>query len=172
MLAWVFSSKPIEENTGRTHISHWNFFFFFFFCICLLRQRDFPCTSVSKESNCNAGDPGLIAGFERSPGEVNGNQLQYSYLGNPMDREVWQVTVQGVARVGQNLATKIPPPKTDLGPIAAAAAARSLQSCPTLWYPIDGSPSGSPIPGILQARTLEWVAISFSNAWKWKVKVK
>ena len=49
-----------------------------------------------------------------------------------MDREVWQVTVQGVARVGQNLATKIPPPKTDLGPIAAAAAARSLQSCPTL----------------------------------------
>ena len=55
---------------------------------------------------------------------------------------------------------------------AAAAAAKSLQSCPTLWDPIDGSPPGSPIPGILQARTLEWVAISFSNAWKWKVKVK
>ena len=55
---------------------------------------------------------------------------------------------------------------------AAAAAAKSLQSCPTLCDPIDGSPSGSPIPGILQARTLEWVAISFSNAWKWKVKVK
>ena len=54
----------------------------------------------------------------------------------------------------------------------AAAAAKSLQSCPTLWDPIDGSPPGSPIPGILQARTLEWVAISFSNAWKWKVKVK
>ena len=54
----------------------------------------------------------------------------------------------------------------------AAAAAKSLQSCPTLCDPIDGSPSGSPIPGILQARTLEWVAISFSNAWKWKVKVK
>ena len=50
----------------------------------------------------------------------------------------------------------------------AAAAAKSLQSCPTLWDPIDGSPPGSPIPGILQARTLEWVAISFSNAWKWK----
>ena len=46
------------------------------------------------------------------------------------------------------------------------------QSCPTLCDPIDGSPPGSPIPGILQARTLEWVAISFSNAWKWKVKVK
>ena len=55
---------------------------------------------------------------------------------------------------------------------AAAAAAASLQSCLTLCDPIDGSPPGSPIPGILQARTLEWVAISFSNAWKWKVKVK
>ena len=53
-----------------------------------------------------------------------------------------------------------------------AAAAKSLQSCPTLWDPIDGSPPGSPIPRILQARTLEWVAISFSNAWKWKVKGK
>ena len=54
----------------------------------------------------------------------------------------------------------------------AAVAAKSLQSCLTLCDPIDGSPSGSPVPGILQARTLEWVAISFSNAWKWKVKVK
>ena len=50
--------------------------------------------------------------------------------------------------------------------------AKSLQSCPTLCDPKDGSPPGSPIPGILQARTLEWVSISFSNAWKWKVKVK
>ena len=54
----------------------------------------------------------------------------------------------------------------------AAAAAKSLQSWPTLYDPIDGSPPGSPSPGILQARTLGWVAISFSNAWKWKVKVK
>ena len=52
----------------------------------------------------------------------------------------------------------------------ASAAAKSLQSCPILCDPIDGSPPGSPIPGILQTRTLEWVAISFSNAWKWKVK--
>ena len=50
--------------------------------------------------------------------------------------------------------------------------AKSLQSCPTLCDPIDGSPPGSPVPGILQARTLEWGVISFSNAWKWKVKVK
>ena len=55
---------------------------------------------------------------------------------------------------------------------AAAAAAKSLQLCPTLCDPIDGSPPGSSFPGILQARTLEWVAIFFSNAWKWKVKVK
>ena len=53
-----------------------------------------------------------------------------------------------------------------------AAAAKSLQSCPTLCDPRDGSQPGSPIPGILQARTLEWVAISFSNAWKWKERVK
>ena len=56
--------------------------------------------------------------------------------------------------------------------IIAAAAAKSLQSCPILCDPRDGSPPGSPVPGILQARILEWVAISFSNAWKWKVKVK
>ena len=53
---------------------------------------------------------------------------------------------------------------------AAAAAAKPRQSSPTLCDPIDGSPPGSPVPGILQARTLEWVAISFSNALKWKVK--
>ena len=56
--------------------------------------------------------------------------------------------------------------------IYAAAAAKSLQLCPTLCDPIDGSPPGSPVPGILQARTLECVAISFSNEGKWKVKVK
>ena len=56
--------------------------------------------------------------------------------------------------------------------LAWAAAAKLLQLCPTLCNPIDGSPPGSPVPGILQARILEWVAISFSNAWRWKVKVK
>ena len=54
----------------------------------------------------------------------------------------------------------------------AAATARSLQLCPTLCDPIDGRLPGSPVPGILQARTLEWVASSFANAWKWKVKGK
>jgi len=55
---------------------------------------------------------------------------------------------------------------------ATTTTTKSLQSCPTLCDPIDGSPPGSPVPRILQARTLEWVAISFSDAWKWKVKVK
>ena len=55
---------------------------------------------------------------------------------------------------------------------ATSAAAKSLQLCPTLCDPIDGSPPGCSVPGVLQARTLEWVAISFSNAWTWKVKVK
>ena len=59
-----------------------------------------------------------------------------------------------------------------LGSFAAAAAAKSLQSCSTLCNHIDGSPPGSLVPGILQARTLEWISISLSNAWKWKVKVK
>ena len=66
--------------------------------------------------------------------------------------------------------TMPPHPKEFMSPFAAAA--ESLQSCPTLCDPRDGSPPGSPVPGILQARTLEWVAISFSNAWKGKVKVK
>ena len=68
-----------------------------------------------------------------------------------------------------------PPSWISLPPIfhpSAAAAAKSLQSCPTLCDPIDSSPLGSSVPGILQPRTLEWVAISFSNAWKSKVKGK
>ena len=63
-------------------------------------------------------------------------------------------------------------PKSFLHSYQQHAAAKSLQSCPTLCDPIDSSPPGSPVPGILHTRTLEWVAIAFSNAWKWKVKVK
>ena len=81
------------------------------------------------------------------------------YLGSPYSRlKAWHfLDHSGNANPGQSM---------------SAAAAKSLQSCPTLCDPRDGSPPGSPVPGILQARTLEWVAISFSNAWKWKVKVK
>ena len=58
----------------------------------------FHCGSDSKESDCNAGDPGSIPGLGRSPGEGNGNALQYSCLENPMDGEAWQATVYGVAK--------------------------------------------------------------------------
>ena len=67
-----------------------------------------------------------------------------------------------MATHSSTLACRIP--QTEEPAAAAAAAAKSLQSCLTLYDPIDGSPPGSPVPGILQARTLEWVAISFSNA--------
>ena len=66
--------------------------------------------SIGKESACNAGDLGLIPGSGRSPGEGNGNPLQYSFLENPMDREALQATAHGVARAGHDLVTK-PPPK-------------------------------------------------------------
>ena len=66
------------------------------------------CSSVSKESACNAGDLGWIPGLGRSPGEGNGNPLQYSYLENPMDGGTWRAIVHGVTSVGHNLATKVP----------------------------------------------------------------
>ena len=64
-----------------------------------INTRGFPHSSVGKESACNAGDPGLIPGLARSPGERNGNPLQYSCLENPMDRGAWWATVYGVTRV-------------------------------------------------------------------------
>ena len=69
-------------------------------------------SSVDKEYACNAGDVGSIPGLGRSSGEGNGNPLQYSRLENPMDRGAWQTTVHGVARAGQDLATKPPPPSS------------------------------------------------------------
>ena len=105
-----------------------------------------------------------------------------------MDREAWRAAVHGVTKSRKRLSDW-----TELNWTRslnlwfgfyfawkvmdayykhyAAAAAKSLQSCLTLCDPIDGSPLGSSVPGVLQARILEWVAISFSNAWKWKVKV-
>ena len=68
-----------------------------------------PGGSVSKESACNVGDPGLISGSGRSPGEGNGYPLQYSCLENSMDRGAWRATVHGITRVRHYLATKLPP---------------------------------------------------------------
>ena len=79
------------------------------------------------------------------------------------DNEVIHVSIQDNYWHGIRALHRVP---------TAAATAKSLQSYPTLCDPIDSSPPGSPSPGILQARTLQWVAISFSNPWKWKVKVK
>ena len=133
----------------------------------------FPGGSEDKASACNAGDPDLIPGWGRSPGEGNGNPLQYSCLENPMDRGTWRATVHRVAKSRTRLSDFTFTFIFIIGyQIISAAAAKSLPSCPTLCDPIDGSSPGSPVPGILQARTLEWVAISFSNAWEWKVKVK
>ena len=83
---------------------------------------------------------------------------------------LWTAAYQAPPSLGfsrQEYWSEVPLPS-----LLIVAAAKSLQSCLTLCDPIDGSPPGFPVPGILQARTVEWVAISFSNAWRWKVKVK
>ena len=105
-----------------------------------------------KESACQCRTPGFHFWVEKIPGEGNGKLQQYSYLQKSMDRGAWQATVQTVIYdwVAEH-----------------AAAAKLLQSCPTLCDPIDGSPLGSPVPGILQARTLEWVAIAFFECQLW-----
>ena len=106
-------------------------------------------------------------------GEGNGNPLQYSCLGKSLGQSTlagysrWSLRVKRDWACTQLLFCSFLKPRS-----VYAATAKSLQSCPTLCDPRDASPPGSPIPGILQARTLEWVAISFSNALKWKVKVK
>ena len=74
-----------------------------------VKNVDFPRSSVGKESACNAGDLGSVPGLGRSPGEGNGNPLQYSCLENPMDIGAWQATVHGVKRVGHDLETKATP---------------------------------------------------------------
>ena len=132
------------------------------------------------------GDLGSVPGLGRSPEKGNGNPLQYSCLENPMDRGAWQAIIHAVAESRTRLSdfTSLKVTQLVCGRArakagdyllpglngkhrfvtSAAAAAKSRQSCPTLCDPIDGSPPGSPVPGILQARTREWVAISFSNA--------
>ena len=125
---------------------------------------DFPHSSVGKESAGNAGDPSSIPGSGISSEEGIGYPLKYTWASlvaqlvknPPAMQETW------VWSLGRE----------DLLEKEKVAAAKSLQLCPILYDPIDFNPPGSPVPGILQARTLEWVAISFSNAWKWKVKAK
>ena len=115
--------------------------------------------SAVKKLPANAGAMGLIPGSGGSPREGNGNSPVFLPRKFNGQRGLVGCSPWGCKRVRQDL-------------VPAAATAKSLQSCPTLCEPIDGSPPGFPVPGILQARTLEWGAISLSNAWKWKVKVK
>ena len=96
-----------------------------------------------KNLPAKGGDTGLIPGLRSSPRKRNGNPLQYSWLGKPMDRGVCWAIVHGVTKESDT-----------------AAAAKSLQLCPTLCDPIDGSPPGSSVHRTLQARVLEGVAIS------------
>ena len=128
-------------------------------------------------------------------GEGNGNPLQCSCLENPRDGGAWWAAVCGVAQSrtrlkrlsssssSRSLNIKLKCYSSSVifysfvfnfssELFCLLLTAKSLQSCPTLCDPTDGSPTGSPVPEILQARILEWAAISFSNAWKWKVKVK
>ena len=116
--------------------------------------------SEVKASACNEGDLGLIPGLERSPGEGNGNPLQYSFLENPMDRGAWWATVHGIAKSQTPLSDF-----TLLSDTAAAAVAATklLQQYLTLCDSIDSSQPGSSVPGILQTRILECVAISFPS---------
>ena len=127
-----------------------------------MKRHKTPAVSCSNNSDyvtpwtVACQDP-LSMGFSR--------QEYWSGLAIPFSRESsWPRDRTRVSCIGGRFFT--------VWTTAAAAAAKSGQSCPTLCDPIDGSPPGSSVPGILQARTLEWVAISSSSAWKWKVKVK
>ena len=106
--------------------------------------------------------PGIDRTYDRDPCTKISGLWKYCYLILTKNDDVKNDNNNNLSIPSISLSSKS----------CTAAAAKSLQSCPTLCDPIDGNLPGSPIPGILQARTLEWVAISFSNAWKWKVKVK
>ena len=188
----------------------------------------FPCSSVGKESACNAGDRGSSPGSGRSSGEENGNPLQYSCLGNPMDRGAWWASVYGFTHKHRLLLlllfscftlsdflyfpyglqfVRLLCPWNSLGKSTRVGCHALLQGIfltqgsnpcllhcrqtPYHWVTrethillllllsrfssvclyIDGSLPGPAVPGILLARTLEWVVISFSNAWKWSRSV-
>ena len=111
------------------------------------------CLTLCDHMDCRSHQTPLSLGFPR---QEYRSGLPFLSLGDPPDLGI-APTISELA--GGFLAIE-PPGKPK---IVAAAAAKSLQSCPTLCDPIDGTPPGSPVPGILQARTLEWVAISFSN---------
>ena len=157
---WLLDLTQLPYSMGIICVSHGP-------CVFV----GFSGGSVMKNPAANAGDPCSILGLGRSSGGGNDNPFQYSCLENPLDRGAWRAIVHGITKE-LDRTQWLNNNNNDQKCLKAAAAAKSLQSYLTLCNPLDGSPPGSPIPGILQARTLEWVAIAFSNAWKWKVKVK
>ena len=98
---FCLSSRNSESILGTKDI--YKFKLLFKITLIYTIPKGVPCDSDSKESACNSGDPGLIPGLERYPGEGNGNPLQYSCLDNPMDRGAWWATVHGVTRVACDL---------------------------------------------------------------------
>ena len=105
----------------------------------------------------NAGDTGSIPGSRKSPGEGNGYPLQYTWLENATDRGAWQTTVHRVSKESNTTVTKQQHKWTMTVKVLV------VESCPTLCNPMDCSPPGPSVHGILQARILEWVAIPFSG---------
>ena len=134
-------------------------------CVCVHAQSLQLCLTLCDPLDCNCQAP-LFMEFSR---QEYWSGLPCSPPGDLPNQGIKPPSVTYPALETSSL-TPAPPGKPQAS-LAAAAAATSLQSCPTLCDPIDGSPPGSPIPGILQARTLDWVAISFSNAWKWSHSV-
>ena len=126
---------------------------------CYLRSfEDFPGGSDAKASVYNAGDLGSSPGLGRSPGEGTGNPLQYYCLENPMDRGAWQASLWGpkesntTERFHFHLHLRSFGVGLSKACYAMLCYAKSFQLCPTLCDPTDGSPPGSPVPGLLQAR--------------------
>ena len=126
--------------------------------------EDFTSGSESKDSACNAGDPGLIPGSRRSPREGNGNPLQYSCLESSMDREAWQASLWD-----RKEPDTIERPHFHFPCVTPTQSRCTMLSCfsHTLCDPVSCSPPGSPAHGILQARILEWVAVPSSRRSSW-----
>ena len=130
---------------------------FLFYLHSLLSPR-LPWWLSGKQSACQCGRCRSDPGLGRSPGGGNGKPLQYSCLGNFMNRGAWLATINRITRVGYERLTKPPPPTRVL-----KVKVLVTQSCPALCNPMDCSPPGSSVHEILQARILKWAAILFSG---------
>ena len=136
----------------------------------LLRLEGFLRAFFPQPANINSVWASVILEYEISPAERVSQSPSGVTSSQPCPKQ--PVTSNHTYVAGLPMGPREKTVHWAHGPSFHAAAAKSLQSCPTLCDPIDGSPPSSPVPGILQAGTLEWIAIAFSNAWKWKVEVK